>query len=72
MSSSIAPGVVTLAFWVAQQVLDGHPPPKDLQVPYLKISQDTLADTLAKTPSGGLANKLYTQQDAEQLRAVGH
>nr|WP_321984308.1 ABC transporter substrate-binding protein [uncultured Lichenicoccus sp.] len=72
MSSSIAPGVVTLAFWVAQQVLDGKPPPKDLQVPYLRISQDTLADTLAKTPSGGLANKLYTQQDAEQLRAVGH
>ncbi len=72
MSSSIAPGVVTLAFWVAQQVLDGHPPPKDLQVPYLKITQDTLDATLAKTPSGGLANHLYTQQDAEQLRAVAH
>jgi len=72
MSSSIAPGIVMLAFWVAQQVLDGKAPPKDLQVPYLKITQDMLDATLAKTPSGGLANKLYTQQDAQALLPVAH
>ena len=30
MSVSIAPGVSTLAFWVAQQILDGKEVPKDL------------------------------------------
>src|ERR1700677_1950682 len=33
-SGSIAPGVSTLAFWVAQQVLDGKKVPHDLVVPY--------------------------------------
>jgi ribose transport system substrate-binding protein len=29
MSVSIAPGVSTLAFWVAQMILDGKDVPKD-------------------------------------------
>ena len=44
MSVSIAPGVSTLAFWVAQQILDGQDVPKDLVVPFLSISQDTLEE----------------------------
>ena len=44
MSVSIAPGVSTLAFWVAQQVLDGQEVPKDLIVPFLRIDQDGLED----------------------------
>ena len=40
-SASIAPGVSTLAFWVAQQVLDGNKKiPHDLVVPYLAFTQD--------------------------------
>src|SRR6266404_7929326 len=40
-SASIAPGVSTLAFWVAQQILDGHKDvPHDLLVPYLAFTQD--------------------------------
>ena len=42
MSVSIAPGVSTLAFWVAQQILDGKEVPKDLVVPFLRIDQDNL------------------------------
>ena len=42
MSVSIAPGVSTLAFWVAQQILDGKEVPKDLIVPFLRIDQDNL------------------------------
>ena len=42
MSVSIAPGVSTLAFWVAQQILDGKKVPKDLVVPFLRIDQDNL------------------------------
>ncbi len=64
MSVSIAPGVSTLAFWVAQQILDGKEVPKDLTVPFLRIDQDNLEDNLANTPAGGVANVEYSQEDA--------
>ncbi|GLQ53881.1 ABC transporter substrate-binding protein [Devosia nitrariae] len=64
MSVSIAPGVSTLAFWVAQQILDGKDVPKDLIVPFLRIDQDTLEANLETTPSGGVANVEYSQEDA--------
>ncbi|MCF1709414.1 ABC transporter substrate-binding protein [Tabrizicola sp. J26] len=64
MSVSIAPGVSTLAFWVAQQILDGKEVPKDLTVPFLRIDQDTLEANLANTPEGGVANVEYSQEDA--------
>jgi ribose transport system substrate-binding protein len=56
MSVSIAPGVSTLAFWVAQLVLDGVEVPKDLVVPFLRIDQDNLEENLATTEAGGVAN----------------
>ena len=64
MSVSIAPGVSTLAFWVAQQILDGKDVPKDLIVPFLRIDQDTLEANLETTPVGGVANVEYSQEDA--------
>lgn len=64
MSVSIAPGVSTLAFWVAQQILDGREVPKDLVVPFLSISQDTLEASLETTPEGGVANVEYSLEDA--------
>jgi ribose transport system substrate-binding protein len=64
MSVSIAPGVSTLAFWVAQQVLAGADVPKDLTVPFLRIDQDTLEENLAETEVGGVANVEYSQEDA--------
>jgi len=64
MSVSIAPGVSTLAFWVAQQILDGREVPKDLIVPFLSISQDSLAADLATTTEGGVANVEYSMDDA--------
>jgi len=64
MSVSIAPGVSTLAFWVAQQILDGREVPQDLVVPFLTISQDTLDASLATTPEGGVANVEYSLEDA--------
>ena len=64
MSVSIAPGVSTLAFWVAQQILDGADVPKDLTVPFLRIDQDTLEANLETTPVGGVANVEYSQEDA--------
>lgn len=64
-SASIAPGVSTLAFWVAQQVLDGRKDvPHDLLVPYLAFNQDNFEEALKTIPEGGVASHEYTQQDA--------
>lgn len=63
-SFSIAPGVSTLAFWVAQQILDGNDVPKDLTVPFLTITQNNLEQALKTTPKGTVANVEYTLEDA--------
>lgn len=68
-SASIAPGVSSLAFWVAQQVLDGRTDiPKDLLVPYLAYTQDDFEAGLEKIPAGSVATKEYTQ--AEAIEAI--
>ncbi|WP_292068708.1 hypothetical protein [Marivita sp. XM-24bin2] len=69
MSLSIAPGVASLAFWVAQQILAGEEVPKDLTVPFLKITQDGLDEALASTPEGSVANVSYTLKDAQAVIA---
>jgi ribose transport system substrate-binding protein len=69
MSVSIAPGVSTLAFWVAQQILDGQDVPKDMIVPFLRIDQDNLEQSLATTEAGGVANVEYTLEDAKKVIA---
>jgi ribose transport system substrate-binding protein len=71
MSVSIAPGVSTLAFWVAQQILAGQDVPKDLVVPFLRIDQDNLEESLANTEPGGVANVEYTLEDAQAVIAAG-
>src|SRR5271157_4803302 len=56
-SGSIAPGVSTLAFWVAQQILDGRKDiPHDLLVPYLAFTQDDFEEELPNIPKGGVAS----------------
>lgn len=65
LSLSIAPGVASLAFWVAQQILDGEKVPQELTVPFLTVTQDTLAATLAATPIGSVATVDYTLEDAK-------
>ena len=67
MSVSIAPGVSTLAMWVAQQILDGEDIPKDLTVPFLRIDQDNLEENLANTEVGGVANVEYSLADAQAV-----
>mgnify|MGYP000156249497 FL=1 len=69
ISVSIAPGVSTLAFWVAQMVLDGKEVPQDLTVPFLKITQDSLEESLANTQPGGVANVEYSLEDATAVVA---
>ncbi len=69
MSVSIAPGVSTLAFWVAQMILDGQTIPHDLTVPFLQIDQDNLEDNLNNTEKGGVANVEYSLEDAKNVVA---
>jgi ribose transport system substrate-binding protein len=64
MSVSIAPGSGTLAFWVAQQILDGADVPQDLVIPFLRIDQDNLEENLELTPAGGVTNVEYSLDDA--------
>ncbi len=60
-SASIAPGVSTLAFWVAQQILDGRTDiPHDLLVPYLAFTQDDFEQVLPTIEQGGVASHEYT------------
>lgn len=64
-SASIAPGVSTLAFWVAQQILDGNKNvPHDLLVPYLAFTQDDFEAVLPTLEKGSVASHEYTQADA--------
>jgi ribose transport system substrate-binding protein len=65
-SASIAPGVSTLAFWVAQQILDGNKDiPHDLLVPYLAFTQDDFEAALPTIETGSVASHEYTQADAQ-------
>jgi ribose transport system substrate-binding protein len=63
-SGSIAPGISTLAFWVAQQILDGKKVPHDMIVPYLSFTQDNFETALRTIPKGGVASREYTLADA--------
>src|SRR5271155_5336149 len=64
-SASIAPRVSTLAFWVAQQVLDGRKDiPHDLLMPYLAFTQTDFEAELPKITKDGVASHEYTQADA--------
>ena len=64
-SASIAPGVSTLAFWIAQQILDGKKDiPHDIIVPYLAFTQENFEVVLPTLEKGGVASHEYTQNDA--------
>jgi ribose transport system substrate-binding protein len=70
-SGSIAPGVSTLAFWVAQQILDGKKNiPHDILVPYLAFTQDNFEAVLPTLEKGGVASHEYTQNDAVKAIAA--
>ena len=60
-SASEAPGMVTFAFWVAQQVLDGKQVPNRVPMGILTIDSSEVEKYLASTPVGGVANVEYTQ-----------
>lgn len=74
ISLSSAPGVSSIAFWVAQQVLAGADVPKTVHVPLLVIRADDLDAWLKAVPPGGVSTPLYGQKWTEQLISanLGH
>jgi ribose transport system substrate-binding protein len=66
-SVSSAPGMSTIAFWIAQQVLAGKKVPNTVNVPLLAIQEDTLDAWLAATPVGTAASPNYTKEDTVAL-----
>ena len=63
MSASIAPGASTFAFWVAQQILAGAKPPKDMKLPIVVVTQDTLDKAVKETEVGSVVNVEYSQKE---------
>lgn len=71
-SASEAPGMVTFAFWVAQQILDGKDVPKEVPMGILTIDPAKLDDYLKTTPVGGVANVEYSQDEViNAIKAAG-
>ncbi|TCL03157.1 ABC transporter substrate-binding protein [Sodalis ligni] len=67
VSSSTVPGVSSVAFWVAQQVLAGNKVPKVIHMPLLKIKVGDLDQWIAATPEGSVATSVYSREWTHQL-----
>jgi ribose transport system substrate-binding protein len=63
--------VSTLAFWVAQRILDGDKDvPHDLLVPYLAFTQSDFEAALPTIEKGGVASHEYSEDDAKKAIAA--
>lgn len=67
LSLSSAPGVASVAFWVAQQILAGKEVPKEMSVPLLVIDNKTLAAWASATGPGDVATPVYSRDWTVQL-----
>lgn len=69
MSLSIAPGVSTIAFWEAIEILNGVDVPKKIDLFPLVVSEAKLDKFLGATPKGGVATIVYPQEWVQQMIA---
>ena len=69
VSLSIAPGVSTIAFWTAVEILNGNVPPKEIKLKPLTVTEDRLDYFLANTEKGGVATINYPQAWVQELIA---
>ncbi|MFS2157407.1 substrate-binding domain-containing protein [Pseudomonas sp. Pseusp122] len=68
-SISSAPSISSLAFWVAQQLLDGKQMPHDLLSPAVSVTQDTLEASLKGLEKGGIVSQVYSVDDVAKLKS---
>ncbi len=71
LSVAPSPGIASLAFWVAQMVLDGKDVPHDVTMPLLTVESGDLDQALAATPADGFYSRDLTRAEAEQIVAAG-
>ncbi len=62
-STSSAPGIASIAFWTAQQILAGKQVPKSFSFPALTIQQAQLQAWINATPATGVATPTFFTQD---------
>jgi ribose transport system substrate-binding protein len=62
VASSSVPGVSSIAFWVAQQILAGRKLPNIIPVSLLQISKADLPVWLKVTPVGAVASPVYSRE----------
>lgn len=67
ISMATAPGIGSVAFWVAQQLLAGKEAPNKMIMPLLVVDQNSLSAWLGTTPDGGVATPVYSQDWAVNL-----
>lgn len=68
-SISSAPGISSLAFWVAQQLLEGKQMPHDLLSPAVSVTQDNLESALKGLEKGGIVSQVYSVDDVAKLHS---
>jgi len=61
------PGVSSIAFWVAQQILAGAKVPKIVNVPFVVVTAADLGAWLKVVPPGGVATGVYDQDWTRKL-----
>ncbi len=64
------PGVSSIAFWVAQQILAGAQVPKIVNVPFVIVTATNLDAWLKVIPPGDVATGIYDQQWTKKLIAA--
>ncbi len=67
VASSSVPGVSSIAFWVAQQILAGRQMPHVINVSLLEISKPDLDTWLKVTPVGAVATPVYSRDWTAKL-----
>ncbi|MFF7707876.1 substrate-binding domain-containing protein [Pseudomonas sp. NPDC007930] len=67
-SISSAPSISSLAFWVAQQLLDGKQLPHDLESPAATVTQATLDASLKGLAKGSIVSQPVSVDDVARLK----
>jgi ribose transport system substrate-binding protein len=70
LSIAPSPGIASLAFRIAQMVLDGDDVPHDVAAPFLTVEAGDLDRALATARATGFYSRDYTRADAEQAVAA--
>jgi ribose transport system substrate-binding protein len=70
LSIAPSPGIASLAFWIAQMILDGVDVPHDVTAPFLTVEAGDLDQALATAPAGGTYSRDFTRTEANEVVAA--